>query len=190
MKQSKINLLVTKENYRKIERYFFFVRIATFIILISFVIVSSFFFINSQIQNNALNLLLTQKKVLLNAIKNRSEDEAKIAYIQTKYQDLKEFSKDDTYSYPYYGLLNNALASGTQSATLKSFQISKNREVLFIIASENIPGLLDFLRFAESQQFLKNFTNLTLKSFNALGANSKGKENYELSFSGKFIALP
>jgi hypothetical protein len=71
---------------------------------------------------------------------------------------------------------------------LKVFSISKNRDVAFTVAFGDINSLLSFFRFIESDEFLKNFESVSLKSFSALG-EGKTKENYELAFTGRFIEL-
>ena len=48
---------------------------------------------------------------------------------------------------------------------------------------------MNFLRFVESENFLNNFEEISLKSFEVVGQNELKDENYELSFTGKFISL-
>lgn len=129
-----------------------------------------------------------QKKAYLELLTARRPDEAKINYIQKKYLDLKTFLKDDAASTPYYQLLSEAIKNSSQAATLKSFLVNKNRESSFTISFSNFDKLMEFLKFAESLDFIANFENITLKSF-VLIENSESKESYELGFSGKFVPI-
>lgn len=122
------------------------------------------------------------------ALKNRDEEQAKLYYIQTKNEQLNTFMQQDAHSLPYYNLLSAAISKSTESATLKSFLIQKNRETNFIVSFINFDELLNFFRFIESDDFLKNFEKVSLKSFTAIGS-SKAKTSYELSFTGKFTEI-
>lgn len=188
MKKTKLNLLTNKGNYQKIEKVFSFIRLLFYIQLGVLVVLFLFFFISTMKQNSAIDGLLEQKKFLLQSLQNKEDDEAKLIYVQDKYQAIKNFLKDDARPLPYYDLLNSALFSSTGSSGLKSFLISKNREVNFSVAFVNFNDLLSFLRFIESDKFLKNFEQVSLKSFSLVG-DSKTKENYELAFVGKFIEI-
>jgi len=188
MKKTKLNLLTNREDYQKIEKVFSIIRYLLYVQLGILVVLFVFFFISFSAQNSKINDLLNQKKTLLESLKNREADEAKLIYVQNKYQTLKDYLKEDARSLPYYNLLNSALSKSTESATLKSFLISKNRDVTFTVAFAHFDELLSFFRFIESVEFLKNFEHVSLKNFSALG-DSKTKENYELAFTGRFIEL-
>lgn len=137
-----------------------------------------------------------QKKTYLQLLTERRSDEAKINYIQKKYLDLKTFLKDDAASVPYYQLLSDAIKdsstsltiNSSESASLKSFEINKERLASFTISFSAFDELMNFLKFAESQTFIKNFENISLKNFVFIGDKDK-MESYELSFSGKFIPI-
>lgn len=188
MKKTKLNLLTNREDYQKIERLFEFVRVFFYIQLGILVILFILFFVSLASQNNKINTLLSQKKISLESLKDKEADETKLLYIQNKYQALKAYLKEDAQSLPYYNLLNSALSKSTESATLKSFLISKNRDVSFTVSFAHFDELLSFFRFIESDEFLKNFEKVSLKNFTALG-DSKTKQNYELAFTGRFIEL-
>ncbi len=189
MKKTKINLIINREDYQKYENYFALLR--NFIIgltVVFFALFFTFFFILSNLggKEDQLNL---RKKTLLQILRQQTNDEAKINYIEKKYDDLNTYLKDDAYSSPYYSLLNSALTESTESASLKSFNINKDREVNFTITFSDFNQLRDFFRFIESEAFLKNFEAISLKSFSVIGATLDTKENYELSFTGKFFPL-
>lgn len=188
MKKTKLNLLSNRVNYQRIEKLFSYIRILFYFELGLLVLLFSFFFFSLISQTRSVNQLLEQKKELLASLKNKEGDEAKLLYIQNKYQNVQTFLKDDANSLPYYNLLNSALSQSTGSATLKSFLISKNRDVSFTVSFANLDELLSFFRFIESEDFLKNFEKVSLKNFSAIG-DSKIKQNFELAFVGRFIEL-
>ena len=126
-----------------------------------------------------------QKKAHIQLLAEKKDDKAKVNYIQKKYLDLKTFLKDDSSSAPYYQLLSDAIKDSSKSATLKSFEVDKDRKTSFTIAFSAFNELMSFLKFAESKTFIKNFENISLKNF-VLGEKEKNG-SYELSFNGKFI---
>lgn len=188
MKKNRINLLVSREDYRKYENYFEWLKLSvTLLTVILFVIFVSFYLVLRN-KFNIYEKMNLQKKIYLQQLTERKDDEAKINYIQKKYLDFKTFLKEDAASLPYYQLLSDAIKNSSESATLKSFQVNKDRESSFTITFTVFDTLRDFLKIAESQAFIKNFENISLKNFIVIGDKEKN-ENYELSFSGKFIPI-
>ncbi len=186
MKKNRINLLISRENYQKYESFFEQLKLSVAVLtVILFIIFISFYLVLKNKFSLYENMNL-QKKTHLQLLSERRGDEAKINYIQKKYLDLKTFLKDDASSTPYYQLLSDAIKDSSQSASLKSFEVNKDRMASFTISFSAFKELMDFLKFAESQAFIKNFENISLKNFVVLGEKEK-KESYELSFSGKFI---
>lgn len=189
MKKNKINLIINREDYQKYENYFYYLRIAFFgFFMLFFIIFLAFLIILKKI-NYQLETLELKKKTLLEYLKEKTTDTAKINYIEKKYHDLKTYLKDDAYSSRYYSLLNSALLESSQSAELKSFNINKNREVDFTLSFADFNDLRSFFKFIESKTFLDNFETISLKTLNLFGATELKKENYELSFKGRFILL-
>lgn len=189
MKKKGINLLFNKEDYRKIDNFFYRVRLLVTIMAVFLLLISIFFFFVLLNQNKQLNLLLEEKKSALASLKNRENESAKVIYLEKKYRLLNEFLKDDAHFYPYYALLNSALSETTQSAQLKLFKINKNRDVDFKVTFNNFSELTLFLRFVESEKFIKNFENLILKNFTINTGGKSEKQNYELTFTGRFIPI-
>jgi type II secretory pathway component PulL len=189
MKKTKINLLIDRVDYQKTEAIFYWLRLTLVVFALLLLGTLIYFSVTFIRQNNTINSLLEQKKTLLQSLQNRQDDEAKVTYLEKKYRALKEFLKDDAYSLPYYNLLNLALVEATESAQLKLFQISKNREVEFTVTFNNFSDLMNFFKFIESEKFLKNFENIVLKSFSTQGSDTNEKENYELAFTGRFVPI-
>lgn len=188
MRRSKINLAISREDYQKYELYFFWLKIAVLVLGALFFIVFITFFAILQSKNSQNTALTKQKEELLMALSDKKGDEAKIFYLQKKHSDLQKFLKDDASSLPYYKLLTGSLNESTQASTIKSFNIDKSRSASFTISFNSFPDLLNFFKFIESESFLKNFENISLKSFTVIGSEDQ-KENYEISFGGKFIKL-
>ena len=189
MKKSKINLLTNREDYNKIESFFRLLRIVLVFLILIFVLVFIFFFMKLIFQMQRVQTLTNQKKALLDSIQGKENSEAKILYIQNKYRSIKKDLTEDANSLPYYNLLNSTLSTSTESAALKSFAIDKNRDFTFTVAFQNFSSLLNFFKFIESDNFLKNFEKISLKSFSSGEEKSNEKSNYQLSFSGRFILI-
>lgn len=189
MKKNKINLIINREDYQKYESYFYYLRIAFFGFFILFFIIFLAFLITLKKINYQLKILELKKKTLLEYLKEKTTDTAKINYIEKKYRDLKIYLKDDSYFSPYYSLLNSALLESSQSAELKHFNINKNREVDFTLSFADFNDLRNFFKFIESKKFLDNFETISLKTLNLFGKTELKKENYELSFKGRFTPL-
>lgn len=185
MKKNRINLLVNREDYRKYENYFEQLKLLVAVLTVILFIFFIFFYLFLKNKFNLYEEMNLQKKTYLQLLAERKNDEAKINYIQKKYSDLNIFLKDDAASAPYYELLSDAIRDSSESANLKSFEIDKNRMSSFTISFSTFDTLMNFLKFAESKTFIKNFENISLKSFVIIGDKEK-KESYELSFSGKF----
>jgi hypothetical protein len=188
MKKNRINLLVSREDYQKYENYFEQLKLSAAVLTVILFILFIFFYLVLKNKFNLYENMNLQKKTYLQLLTERRTDEAKINYIQKKYLDLKTFLKDDAASAPYFELLSDAISDSSESASLKSFEVNKNRITSFTISFSAFDKLMDFLKFAESQDFIKNFENISLKNFVIIGDKEK-KESYELSFSGKFIPI-
>ncbi|MCL4364176.1 hypothetical protein M1328_02970 [Patescibacteria group bacterium] len=190
MKKTKINLIISREDYQKYERYFSYFRIGLIVLVVIFISISLFLLVSVKNKADQRNLLILEKDTLLKKMQSETIDQAKINYIENKYQDLTTFLKDDANSSPYYSLLNSALQqNGTQSAALKSFTIDKDRNVTFTIAFSDFSQLRNYFQYIETPSFLGNFETISLKSFSVIGATDIQKENYQLSFVGKFTTL-
>jgi hypothetical protein len=188
MRKSKINLAVSREDYQKYELYFFWLKIAVLALGAVFFTTFLTFFIVLRSKNSQNTNLNNQKQDLLLALSDKKGDEVKIFYMQKKYSDLTNFIKNDASSLPYYTLLTGTLKESTQASEIKSFGIDKSRAVSFTIAFNSFPDLLNFFKFIESESFLNNFEQISLKSFSVIGSEDD-KENYEISFAGKFVKL-
>lgn len=188
MKSSKINLIVNREDYQKYQNYFYYLKILIIVLGVLFLTTFLVYFIDLQKRNGVNDKLDKQKAFYLEILQEKKGDEAKIFYLQKKYSDLTLFLKDDSNSAPYYNLLTYTLKESSQSSQIKSFSIDKDHAFTFTIVFQNFDELLNFFKFIESDSFIKNFENISLKSFTLI-SETNAKENYQLSFEGKFIAI-
>src|SRR3989344_9692216 len=169
MKKNRINLLINREEYQKYENFFKQLKLSAAVLAIILLIIFLSFFLVLRNKRNLYDNMNLQKQTYLQLLTERISDEAKINSIQKKYLDLETFLKDDASSAPYYQLLSEAIGVSSQSATLQSFEVNKDRKVSFTIAFANFDNLMDFLKFAESPAFIKNFKNISLNDFVVAG---------------------
>ncbi|MCX7956069.1 MAG: hypothetical protein N2593_03145 [Patescibacteria group bacterium] len=187
MRKKTINLIINREDYQKYENFFILFKKIVFVFFIIFIIVFFYFFIRLINLNKQIKDYNSEKINLLKIINENTEKFVKINYLRSKYYDFKNFIKEDSNSYFYYSLLNDALTKSSESANIKEFNIDKNRNVDFTIAFNDFESLRDFFQFIESDIFLKNFEKIFLKNFLVIGATENRSENYQLSFYGKFF---
>lgn len=190
MKKTKINLLSSRNDYLKYERIFSYIRISSIVLGLIFFVILIIYLGLIAINLRKIDQLTVIKKQLLVQLQSKDLEQANIILINQKFKALKDFLKEDAKSLPYYNLLSTALLSSSESGTLKSFSIAKNRETNFNVGFQNFSELMSFFRFVESQKFLKNFEKVSLKNFTAIQNTKDQKEKYELTFSGIFIAIP
>lgn len=188
MKKSNINLLINREDYQKYENLFERLKLTAMILAVILTIIFLYFYFSVKNKFNNYEKMNLQKKTYLQLLTNRRGDEAKVNYIEKKYADLKNFMKDDASSVTYYEVLSSALRNSSESAKLKSLEVDKTRNSSFTITFTMFDKMMDFLKFAESEAFLSNFENISLKNLIIVGDTDK-KENYELSFTGKFAPV-
>ncbi|MFA5770476.1 MAG: hypothetical protein WC894_03210 [Patescibacteria group bacterium] len=188
MKKSNINLLINREDYQKYENFFERLKLTTAILTIILSIIFAYYYFSIKNKFNIYEKENLRKKNYLELLANRRGDEAKINYIEKKYGDLKLFLKDDAASVAYYEILSNAINNSSESANLKSFGVDKTRNTSFTITFSVFEKMMEFLKFAESEIFLRNFEKISLKNLDIVGNKDK-KENYELSFTGQFIPV-
>lgn len=192
MKQKKINLSLYAEDYKRIQRLFKAIRISTFILstLVSMTF-GGLFITNSQIAQK-INTLTTEKNNLLESTKSQNHNEAAVVYLNNKLSLANKFLDSDTKFIPYYNLLLSNLNSGSDSASLQEFAIDNSRTTTFKVQFKSKEEMLNYLKYAESDSFLNNFSLLSLTGISLsphqsdLGNTSTG---YTLSFQGKFNAL-
>lgn len=183
----RINLLTKQKKYTDISNLFFKLKYLTGFIVLIFLLSYIFFAIVLSGQQNTLSVLESQKKSLLEYLLQNKQVEAKFVYFRSKERQLSEILKDDVNFYPYYNLLQDSLKSSSPEAALENVVIDKNKTVTFSIGFKDNNSMLDFFKFAESDEFLKNFSQLILNTFSSSVLATSN--SYKLEFKGVFSQL-
>ncbi|GIW64920.1 MAG: hypothetical protein KatS3mg092_0853 [Patescibacteria group bacterium] len=187
MIKKRINLIINREDYRKYEEIFYYLQNGIYIILLIFFIILIYFLININNLNKKIDYLNLEKTSILKIISANTDKYARLNYLRKKYSDLTNFLKEDSNSYQYYLLLNTSLQDSSQSASIKTFIIDKDRNFEFTVIFSDFSSMRNFFQFLETEKFLKNFEKIFLKNFHIIGATVDKSENYELSFYGVFM---
>lgn len=185
MKQTKINLLVNKQDYQKVEKYFYVIRYITFFFIIIFALSLGYVFIQLRNQNNSLNELSNKKKALLESLANKEEDEAKIIFINNKYNTLKKFEEEDVKGLPYYNLLITALSQNSSDEDIsQSEQIEE--DVLGISETESTESAdvsEDNLQLATESALIKKSAEFELGSLETFKLDKERNVEFTVTFN-------
>ena len=183
-----INLLKTQKRLIHLEIFFNKIKGGTIVIFFIFLATYLVFYYFLFLQKQKIAGLVSEKKVMLDYFLQNKEVEAKFIYFRNKQKQIGNILKQDVNFFPYYNLLKESLKQVNVEAQLDSVVIDKSKSVSFNLSFNNYSGLLTFLKFAESDDFLQNFNQLSLMNFNRDDKQTK-KNEYRLNFSGKFINL-
>ena len=187
--KKRVNLL--RANRKFVDREALFLKIRSSIIAIFFILL----FLNIVLylllarQQNTIVQLGEQKKGFVDFFLQNKEADAKFAYFRGKQKQLSSILRQDVNFYPYYNLLKDSLDNYAVDAQLYSVAIDKTKSTNFTISFQNYENLINFLRYAESEEFLKNFNQLSLVNFSKKEQLTE-RADYRLNFIGKFINLP
>jgi len=185
--KKRINLLIKQKKYLQEEKLFYYLKISTYVIFAIFFI--SFIFNTLFLIQNKKNLDLKkkEKEMYLQFLLKNKEVEAKFVYFQNKSSQVKNILKNDVNFYPYYSLLKESLKYASPEPVIESISINKDRTTTFVLGFDSTSQLLVFFKFAESPEFLKNFSELSLHQFSL--EENKEVKNYTLGLIGKFSLL-
>ncbi len=184
--KNRINLLSKQERYLRLETFFQMLRLGILVLGIVVFLIDVVFFGFLIAQRKQLDSVSSEKKKVLDYLVANKEAEAKYVYFRNKENQISTFLKNDVHFFPYYNVLNASLNSASPPARLDSLIIDKTKEVEFAVGFEDFPALTSFFKFAETNAFLDNFTELKLNGFNI---TKQGKSIYLLGFKGKFKEL-
>jgi hypothetical protein len=149
-----------------------------------------FIFLISQVVRltNEQQDLLKKKETYLKYLLDEKEIEANMRYFKSKQTQVNTFLKEDANFLPYYEVLKKSLEETNNKSTLETIEIDKNRSTRFVVKFNTTDEMLSFLRYIEAEEFLKNFSSLTLQSFNLNKIQVKGSK-YQLELRGVFKEL-
>ena len=186
--KKRINLLKANKNFVDREAVFSELKntFVVFFFILLLVNISIYFYLIRQ--NQEITQIAEQKKFLIEFFVQNKEADAKFAYFRNKEGQLKDILRQDVSFYPYYNLLKTSLDKFAVGAELYSVTIDKTKTTNFTIIFEEYEHLISFLKFAESEEFLKNFNQLSMVDFTK-NETQLTKNDYRLNFSGKFINL-
>lgn len=179
--RQKPQLDIISVNAAKLKKTFTTVGILTFCIFL-FLIVQT---VQLDLQLQDLN---KKKETYLKYLLEDKDTEANMRYFKSKQTQLNNFLKDDANFLPYYTILKQSLDQSGNTAILDTITIDKNRETRFVVKFSNYNDMIAFLKYIESDDFLKNFSSLSLDSFN-LSQNISSVKNYQLELKGIFKEL-
>ncbi len=184
MKRTRINLLVNKRDYGKIDRYFRTLRIFVLSFTVAlFLFVVSFLYLHFT-QTLRLQSLIETQKDNLSLFEEQKANEVKLVYAANKINTLDRFLLEDANFYPYYDLLLGELnRNSSESAQVSSFAIDKDRHFELILSFSSFDQMISSFKLIESPDFLRNFERISLVNFQTDVETSTG---YQLSFDGRF----
>ena len=142
-----------------------------------------------------MNDLLKKKQLYLSLLMEEKDVEANIRFFKGKQTQLYTYEKDDARFAPYYSILLDMLNTSTDSATLDSIEIDKTRSTSFVIKFKDYETMISFLKYVESEEFLKNFDELSMASLSlnrdvvVVSTARYANKNFQLQFKGKFKEL-
>lgn len=138
----------------------------------------------------------TKKRQYLSLLLEDKDTEASMRYFKGKQTQLLNFEKDDVRFVPYYSVLLETVHNFSESATLDNIEIDKERKTKFTIRFTDYDGMISFLKYVESESFLKNFDDLSVTSLSLSREDKQSdtslvsqKKQYQLQFKGRFIQL-
>jgi len=178
-----INLIIKQKKYLHYESFFRTLRVILFGLTIFFSVTLISLFVLLFIKNRQLEQQMLAKKNLLSFLSNNKEVEAEFAYFHNKQNRLITILNQDVKFLPYYNLITDSLKSASPEPTLDTIIINKDRTVNFTLIFNDANSVIPFLKFAESDQFVSNFSQLVISQFNI--ESGKDTTSYKLNLVGK-----
>lgn len=197
--KKRLNLFSRKKRFNAFAAYAIQVkRIGTILGIILFAaflyVIIQIFTLRTQLQDQA-----KKKELYLSVLSSEKDIEANIRFFKGKQTQLYNFEKDDARFAPYYLILRNVvLTSSSNSASLDTIEIDKNRDTNFVVKFQDYDATVQFLKYIESDEFLNNFESLSMASLNLsrevpgvsrARTAQKVNKNYQLQFKGRFKEL-
>lgn len=149
-----------------------------------------FVFLIIQVVNldTAQQELLQKKETYLKYLLDEKEAEVNVRYFKSKQTQMNTFLKNDANFLPYYTVLKQSLDEAESKPILDTIDIDKDRNTRFIVRFTNYDEMDLFLKYIESEVFLKNFSSLSLQTF-SINKQTVSGNRFELELKGKFKEL-
>jgi len=132
--------------------------------------------------------LLKKKETYLKYLMDEKEAEVNVRYFKSKQTQMNAFLKNDANFLPYYSVLKKSLDEGVAKPILDTIDIDKDRKTTFIVRFSSYAEMDLFLKYIESEDFLKNFSSLSLQSF-SINKQTVTGNRFELELKGVFKEL-
>lgn len=132
--------------------------------------------------------LLKKKETYLKYLLDEKEAEVNVRYFKSKQTQMNTFLKNDANFLPYYSVLKKSLDEGLAKPILDTIDIDKDRKTTFIVRFSSYAEMDMFLKYIESEDFLKNFSALALQSF-SINKQTISGNRFELQLKGIFKEL-
>lgn len=186
--KKRINLLIYHDKYKKTEKIFLEFKKFIYFFLFFSILTTFFILIILNNKKNELNQLIKEKKYLESFLREKKDVDIVYQIFSNKFSQIKNILDSDVNFYPYYKIINDSLKKATISAFLESITITKNKETNFTISFKDFNALINFLDFIEDENYLSNFSQLTLKNINLKQKTTSNQANqeYNLDFTGQF----
>lgn len=178
-----INLITKRKKYLQYEKFFY--RLKEIVLLMGILLLFLAISLNLYLfkQNQKLTKLINEKKGLLEFIAKNKEVEAEFVYFRNKQNRLMSILKEDVNFLPYYNLITDSFKTASPEPRVDNIVITKDRAINLSLTFDDSNSMVLFLKFAESENFLKNFSELIVSQFKiGMEKNSKG---YQLNLVGK-----
>lgn len=149
-----------------------------------------FVFLIIQVVNldTAQQSLLHKKETYLKYLLDEKEAEVNVRYFKSKQTQMNTFLKNDANFLPYYTVLKKSLDEAESKPILDTIDIDKDRNTRFIVRFTNYDEMDLFLKYIESEVFLKNFSSLSLQTF-SINKQTVSGNRFELELKGTFKEL-
>lgn len=194
--KKRLNLLSHKKHFDWFGAYATFIkRMGTLAGIVLFILFFIIIIKIISVQKDSSDLM-KKKQLYLSLLAEQKDAEANTRFFKGKLTQLNKYELDDARFVPYYTILVTAISSSTQSAVLDTVDIDKTRATTFMVKFKDYEGMISFLKYVESPDFLKNFDELSMASLNLsrtqqatskdMGTTSK---SYQLQFTGKFKSI-
>jgi len=178
-----INLIIKQKKYLHYENFFKTLRKLLLILVVIFFVISIPSFLLIIQSNKKLDALYLEKKNLLEYLTANKKVEAEFVYLKNKQTQITKIINEDVNFLPYCNLLTDSLKQASPSPTLDAIIITKDRTINFTLRFDDPNSIISFLKFAESEIFLNNFSQLYISQFNL--ESKKGNQAYQLLLIGK-----
>lgn len=191
--KKRLNLLSSKKHFDWFGVYAAYIkRVGTIAGVIAFILFAVIIVKTISVQKDAADFM-KKKQLYLSLLADQKDAEANTRFFKGKLTQLNKYELDDARFVPYYTVLLAAIKSSTQSAVLDTVNIDKTRATTFLVKFKDYEGMILFLKYVESPDFLNNFEELSMASLNlsriqSSTSNSQGatSKSYQLQFTGKF----